>query len=153
MGFDPLTAALIVTATSTAASIYSTQKAGRAQQRSFEAQQRKAEIENVRQARQAIRQAALARSAMINQAANTGGMGGSALAGGTSSIQSQLGGNLNFMASVAEENTAITNASIDAAKYSSNAAVFGQVGQLAGTIFSAKGGFKELFKPKGTPTA
>lgn len=148
MGIETLIA---ITAVSTAASIYSTQKAGRAQQRSFEAQQRKAEIENVRQARQAVRQAALQRSAMINQAANTGGMGGSALAGGTSSVQSQLGGNLNFMASIAEENTAITNASMDAARYSSNAAVFGQVGQLAGTIFSAKGGFKELFKPTGTP--
>ncbi len=151
MGLDPLTLAIVAVG-STAASIYNTQKAGRAQKRAFEAQQRKAEIENVRQARQAVRQAALARSAMINQAANTGGIGGSALAGGVSSVQSQLGGNLNFMASIAEENTAITNASIDAAKASTDAAVFGQIGQLAGTIFSAKGGFKELFKPKGTTT-
>lgn len=134
-----------------AAAIYSADqqaKAGRQQQRAFEAEQRRAEIENVYKARQAVRQARVAQAQMESQAALTGGVGGSAVAGGVSSVQSQLGGNLNYMASIAEENTASAKAQMAAARASTNAAIAGTIGSFAGsqggkdfmkTIFSGGG--------------
>jgi hypothetical protein len=86
---------------------------------------------------------------MTNVAAQTGGMGSSALAGGTSSVGAQLSGNLSYMQDVAEQNTAISNAQIASAGFEGQAArargrgaVYGAIGDLAGTIFSAGGGFK-----------
>lgn len=124
-------------------------EASAAQQRvAYQAEQRRAEVQNIRAVRQQIRGARLAQAAMTNVAAQTGGMGSSALAGGTSSIGSQLTGNINYMAQVAEQNTAISNAQIasstaqgQAARAQGRAAVYGAVGDLAGTIFSAKGGW------------
>ena len=108
-------------------------KAGKAQ---AAAEQRRADIENVFRARQSIRQARLAQAAMVNRAAQTGGMGSSGLAGGMSSVGSQLGSSLNLMASIAEENQVIFNASNTANRAQTNAAVFGAIGKLADTIFA-----------------
>lgn len=113
-----------------------TAEAGKQQRRAFEAEQRKAEIENVYKARQAVRQARIAQAQMQSQAALTGGMGGSAAAGGMASVQSQLAGNLDYMASIAEENTAISDARIAAARASTNAAIAGTIGEFQKTIFS-----------------
>jgi hypothetical protein len=121
---------------STAYSIDQQAKAGRQNQRAFEAEQRRAEIENVYKARQAVRQARVAQAQMESQAALTGGVGGSAAAGGVASVQSQLGGNLNYMASIAEENTASAKAQISAARASTNAAIAGTIGDFTKTIFS-----------------
>lgn len=122
-----------------------------AQQRvAFQAEQRRAEVQNVRAVRQQIRSARMAQAAMTNVAAQTGGMGSSALAGGTSSVQSQLTGNINYMAQIAEQNTAIGNAQIassvaqgQAARAQGRAAVYGAIGDISGTIFSAKGGWSK----------
>ena len=89
---------------------------------------------------------------MANIAAQTGGMGSSALAGGLGSIGSQASSNLSYMSQIAEANTAIGGAQLEGARAQSagaakiavaqsNAAVWGAVGQLSGTIFSA-------YKPK-----
>lgn len=119
-----------------AAALYSIDqqaKTGRQQQRAFEAEQRKADIENVYKARQSVRQARIAQAQMQSQAVMTGGVNGSALAGGMSSVQSQLGGNLNYMASIAEENTASQRAQMNAARASTNAAIAGTIGSFAGS--------------------
>lgn len=108
-------------------------KAGKAQ---AAAEQRRADIENVYKTRQAIRQARLAQGAMINTAAQTGGVGGSGVAGGVSSVASQLGGNLSFMDSVARENNVILSTQNTMGKAQTNAAIFGAVGQLGQTIFA-----------------
>jgi hypothetical protein len=105
-------------------------RAGRQQQRAFEAEQRKADIENVYKARQSVRQARIAQAQMQSQAVMTGGVGGSALAGGMSSVQSQLGGNLNYMASIAEENTASQRAQMNSARATTNAAIAGTIGEF-----------------------
>jgi hypothetical protein len=70
------------------------------------------------------------------------------LAGGMSSVQSQLGGNLNYMANIAAENTNIANAQIGAAKASSNAAIAGTIGQFAGSK-SGQTMFDYFNKPSG----
>lgn len=119
-------------------------KAGRQQQRAFEAEQRRAEIENVYKARQAVRQARVAQAQMESRAVLTGGVGGSAVAGGVSSVQSQLGGNLNYMASIAEENTASARAQMAAARASTNAAIAGTIGNFAGSQ-GAKDAMKTIF--------
>lgn len=118
----------------TAASIASTQKAGRAAERQAEAEQRRAEIQNVRNVRQSIREARLAQASIQSQGALSGALMGSGVAGGMASVGSQLGGNLNYIASIAEENTNIFNASIAGARAQTNATIFGQVGQLAGSM-------------------
>ena len=139
--------AFYIMAGAAAASAYSSYQSGKASQRQFAAEQRRAEIQNVRNVRQQIREARLAQASMTNVAAQTGGMGGSALAGGTSSVGAQLAGNLSYMTDIARENTAITAAAADAAQAQSNAAVFGSIGQLAGTIFQAQGGYQALRRP------
>jgi hypothetical protein len=133
------TAGWIMIGASTAATVASVdqqRQAGKRQQRAFEAEQKKAEIQNVRSVRSQIRQARLAQSQMSNVAAQTGGLFGSGLAGGTSSVASQTAGNINYMSQIAEQNTAIGQAQLGAAKAQSNAAIYGQIGSLAGTIFS-----------------
>jgi hypothetical protein len=122
-----------VIAAATAASAYSSYKAGEAQQDQYAAEARKAEIQNIRSVRQQIREARMTQASMTNVAAQTGGMGGSALAGGTSSVGSQLAGNLSYMSDIADQNTAITNAAISASQWQTTATIFGQVGNLAGT--------------------
>jgi hypothetical protein len=152
MGADPFTAAVIgISAAFTAKSISQQKKAGKAQEaaaaeqrKAYKAEQQKAEVQNVRNVRQQIRSARLAQAQMTNQAALSGGMGGSGLAGGTASVGSQLAGTLGYMSDIAAQNTAISNAQIassqfmgQAARAQSKAAVYGQVGQLTGTIFGS----------------
>jgi hypothetical protein len=123
------------------------QAAAQQQQVAFQADQRRAEVQNIRNVRSQIRAARLAAGSMTNIAAQTGGIGSSALAGGTASVGSQLSGNLSYMQDVARENTAIANAQIatagfqaQAARAAGRAAVYGAVGDVAGTIFSTTGG-------------
>jgi hypothetical protein len=143
---DPITIAAVVGAGATVASAQEQRKAGKAAQRQYEAEGRKAEIQNIRSVRQQIREARLAQAAMTNVAAQTGGMGGSGLAGGISSVGTQLAGNLNYMQQIARENTAIGAAAAEGAQAMSNAAVYGTVGKLSGTIFEGMGGYPQLSK-------
>ena len=124
--------ALYVLAAATAASAYSSYKSGQAQKEQYQAESRKAEVQNIRSVRQQIREARMTQASMTNVAAQTGGMGGSALAGGLSSVGSQLAGNLNYMSDIADQNTAITNAAISASQYQTSATIFGQIGSFAG---------------------
>lgn len=130
-----LTSILIGTAIAgTVASIASTAQAGSAARRQAEAEQRRAEIQNVRNVRQSIREARLAQASIQSQGALSGALMGTGVAGGMASVSSQLGGNLNYISSIAEENTNIFNASIAGARAQTNATIFGQVGQLAGSM-------------------
>ena len=152
---DPITLAYIAIGTQavgTIASANEQRKAGKAAQRQYAAEERKSEVQNVRSVRQQIREARLAQASMTNVAAQTGAMGSSALAGGVSSVGSQLSGNLNYMQQIAKENTAIGAAAAEGAQAMSNAAVYGAIGELGGTIFSGMGGFKALRPPTTTPT-
>jgi hypothetical protein len=137
-----------IAAAAAVGSVVETRKAGKAAEQQYRAEQRKAEIQNVRNVRQQIREARLTQASMTNTAAQTGGMGGSGLAGGTSSVGAQLAGNLSYMSDIATENTAISNAAIARIQASTNAAIFGTVGKMANTIFSDMGGYKSLSTPK-----
>jgi len=124
------------------ATAYSVYESGQAQEEQYRGEQRKAEVQNVRNVRQQIREARLTQASMTNVAAQTGGMGGSGLAGGTSSVGSQLAGNLGYMSDIATENTAITNAAISATQWQTTATIFGAIGSVAGTYGKASGKIK-----------
>lgn len=152
MGMDPITLSYIAAAGATVSAVSQVQsareqrRAGAAAQRQYEAEGRKAEVQNIRAVRQQIREARLAQAAMTNVAAQTGGMGGSALAGGVSSVGAQLSSNLNYMQQIARENTAIGAAAAEGAQAMSNASVYGTIGKLSGTIFEAAGGTPSVRK-------
>lgn len=132
MGIE--TALIALAVGSTAASIYSTEKAASAAARQARAERRKAEIQNIRSVRQSIREARLAQASLESQGALSGALMGTGVAGGMASVSSQLGGNLNYISAIAEENTNIFNASMAGARAQANATIFGQVGQLAGSM-------------------
>jgi hypothetical protein len=130
--------ALGVLAVGTVASVSEQRKAGKAAEQQYRAEERKSEIQNIRSVRQQIREARMVQASMTNVAAQTGGMGGSGLAGGTSSVGAQLAGNLGYMSQIAEQNTAITSAAIAGVRASTNATIFSTIGSLAGTYGSIK---------------
>lgn len=133
--------AVVAAVGSTAASIYSSRKAAKASERQARAEQRRAEIQNVRNIRQSIREARLAQGSIVSQGALSGTLGSTGVAGGLSSVSAQLGGNLNYIASIAEENTNIFNATLAGARAASNASIFGQVGSLAYSVGKDMGAF------------
>jgi hypothetical protein len=132
-----------------------TERAQAASQQQYAAESKKAEIQNIRSVRQQIRQSRVAQSSMLNVGAQTGGMGGSALAGGMSSVGSQLGSNLDYMSQIATANTAIGGAALDystamgeASIASSKANQYSSVAALGSTVFGAVGGFPKTPTPK-----
>lgn len=139
----------VMATVSTVAQIDASNRAQAASERQFQASQQKAEIQNTRSLRQQIRQARAAQATMSNVAAQAGGVGGSAVAGGTSSIASQLGGNINYMSQVAEANTAYGQAGVDVASAQADAAMWGSIGSFSGTIFNAVGGPQKVQKYLG----
>lgn len=136
-GFVTAVVATSVYAVSTYKQIEATKDARRATERQAAAEKRRADVQNVRSIREQVRATRLAQGQMTNQGAQSGGMGGSGLAGGLSSLASQQQGNIGFMSDIAEQNTAIGQAGLEAAKASSNAAIWGTVGQAAATVGSA----------------
>lgn len=136
-GFVTAVVATGIYAVSTYKQIDETKKARQATERQYAAEGRRAEVQNVRSIREQVRATRLAQGQMTNQGAQSGGMGGSALAGGLSSLASQQQGNIGFMSDIAEQNTAIGAAGLDAARAQSNAAIWGTVGQVAATVGSA----------------
>lgn len=116
------------------------QQQAEATQRQYQEEKKRADIQNLRSVREQIRAARVAQSSMVNQAALTGGTGGSGVAGGVASTGSQLSGNVNYMQQIAAANTAIAGEAATAAYYGSQAAqaqseaaIWGTIGQAAGT--------------------
>lgn len=140
MGLDPITLAAYAAVGASSAAVVSSVQAGKSAREQARAEQRRADIQNVRSIRQSIREARLAQASLVSQGAVSGALMGSGVAGGLSSVASQLGGNLNYISQIAEENTNIFNAQIAGARAASNATIFGQVGQLAGGIYKEKTG-------------
>lgn len=129
---------------------------GRAQEQArqqYAAESKKSEIQNIRSVRQQIRQSRVAQSSMLNVGAQTGGMGGSGLAGGISSVGSQLGSNLDYMSQIAKQNTAIGGFALGYSNEMANASIAASRQQLAGaqmgmatSIFGGLGGYDKVAK-------
>lgn len=130
-----------------------TKRAQEQARQQYAAESKKAEVQNIRSVRQQIRQARIARSSMLNVGAQTGGMGGSGLAGGISSVGSQLGSNLDYMSQVAKQNTAIGGFALGYSNEMANASIASSRQQLASTqlglgmsIFGGMGGYDKVAK-------
>jgi hypothetical protein len=130
-----------------------TERARQQSANQFAAESKKADIQNVRNVRQQIRQTRLAQSSMLNVGAQTGGTGGSGMAGGIASAGSQLGGNLSYMSQIATQNTAIGQAALgyssamaDASIASSRAQDYSNIASIGSTIFSGVNGYEKVNK-------
>jgi hypothetical protein len=130
-----------------------TERARQQSANQFAAESKKADIQNVRNVRQQIRQTRLAQSSMLNVGAQTGGIGGSGMAGGIASAGSQLGGNLSYMSQIATQNTAIGQAALgyssamaDASIASSRAQDYSNIASIGSTIFSGVNGYEKVNK-------
>ena len=133
-----------------------TGRAQEASQQQYAAETKKAEIQNIRSVRQQIRQARVAQSSMTNVGAQTGGMGSSAMAGGMSSVGSQLGSNIDYMSQIAKQNTAIGGFALGYNTEMANASMASSRQQLASTqlglgmsIFGGMGGYDKIAKAIG----
>lgn len=138
MGIEVLAVASLA---SSAIGIKKQRDASKAQERAARAEQRRAEIQNIQQTRRQIREARVQAGSLVNQAALSGGIGGSGLAGGLSSVGAQLGGQLNYMSQIAQQNQTIFDEQVSAARSSSQAQTFGALGQMGLGIF------KDFYNP------
>jgi hypothetical protein len=153
-------ASAVLFAYGTSESLKESQKARQATERGtaqaklgFEAESKKADIQNVRAVRSQIRTSRLAQSTMTNVGAQTGGMGGSGVAGGIASVGSQLGSNLGYMSDIAKINTTIGQAALgyssamaDASIFSSKAQDATNIASVGSTAFTTFGGPKAVAK-------
>ena len=115
-----------------------------AQRKAANAQERQQKLNTQRSQRQAIREAQIRRAQAMSAASQLGGLGGSAVQGGVSSLGSQLGSGLGF-------STQMSDLSSQISKYSSRAETFGAIGQLGMTVFKGMGGFDTLNKGPTKP--
>ena len=88
--------ATVIAAIGATAAVAGTVQANRAQKRAAGAQRQQQQLQSRRSQRQAVREAQIRRAQGQVQAGALGVTGGSGLAGGQSSLSSQLGGNLGF---------------------------------------------------------
>jgi len=116
----------VVSAGATVAGILSQRKAAKQQRKLARVQARRQQLNQIRSAR-------IQRGRAINVAAQTGGLGGSAVEGATGSVLSQLGGNLSFLDTVSNLQQSI-NRSL------ANSAIFGAVADVSADISTASGG-------------
>lgn len=112
-----------------------------AQKRAYAAEKQRADISTIRSIRQNIRQARLASSSMVNTGYQTGAVGSSGLAGGTSSIGSQVASNVNYTGTSSyltnlsninqlASSQALMQGQVQSAKYQANAQIAGQIGSF-----------------------
>lgn len=128
------------------ASVAGTVVSYNAQKKAAAASRQQQELATSRSNRQAIREAQLKRAQAIAAGAAMGGLGGSAMAGGLSSLGSQLGSGLGF-------SSQMSGLSADIEKFQQRAATWGAIASMGGSLFQAGGGFdglKAAFQPKPT---
>lgn len=117
------------------ASVAGTVVSYNAQKKAAAASRRQQELATSRSNRQAIREAQLKRAQAIAAGAAMGGLGGSAMAGGLSSLGSQLGSGLGF-------SSQMSGLSADIEKFQQRAATWGAIASMGGSLFQAGGGFE-----------
>ncbi len=108
-----------------------------AQKKAAAAARKQQELTTQRSNRQAIREAQLRRAQAIAAAASMGALGGSALAGGLSSLGAQLGSGLGY-------STQMSALSSQIEKYSARAATGNAIAGIGGNLFQLGGGFDGL---------
>jgi len=123
--------------------VRSQERAAAAQAQAVERQERQQEVAAAASRRRSVRSAQVQRARALASAQALGATGGSAIAGGTASLRSQLGTNLGFQTQMSGLSREISGFSQQAgvamgqARRASNmASLYGGVGQFAGQFDS-----------------
>ena len=136
----------IFTVIGAVAAVAGTAIAYNSQKKASRTAQRQQELQTARERRQAIRETQIRRAQTVAAGAQQGGLGGSSIAGGLSSLGSQLGSGLGF-------STAMSAMSSDINRYNQRAATWSSIAGIGSSIFQAGGGWDTLadtFKKKPT---
>lgn len=141
----PWAAGLAVSLIGTGLSYMQQRKAQKAQEEAAQQQNNLADLENRKARIQAVREARIKRQQMIAAAGATGSMESSGLAGGTSSLASQLGSNVGFANQRQAISTNVMNLTNKATKAENQAGIYSAIGDIGDTIFSDLGGYNNLF--------
>ena len=148
-----LVTSAVIVAGATVASYAQQRKSAKAQARANAAEQRRAEIANARERRQQVRNARVQRASLESQAALTGVVGSSGVEGAAANIQTQLGDNLSFLDQNAALSQEASIANQQAQDYSSRAAGYAALGEVAGKAGSVYGGRTKTAKTSVQPTS
>jgi hypothetical protein len=116
----------------------------KAQKKSMQAQERASSVEEARKRTQATREARIKR-AMIESSAGNQQVGGSGLAGGTSSLSSQFGENIGYSNTMQGFGAIASAANQRAADAGASASMWQGIGSLAGSMTN----WQSIFKPSG----
>lgn len=115
-----------------------------AQKKAAKAQEKQQELSTRRSRRQAIREAQVRRAAAVNAAAQLGGLDGSAIAGGVTSLNSQTSESIGF------SNT-MSGLSREISKFSNQAQLLSDAASLGFAAFKSYGSKDP--KPKAATTS
>lgn len=128
------------------------EKSVKAQRRQGAAQLRMQNIEMQRQRIAQVREARAKRAQILAASESAGVAGGSGEAGGIGSIQSQLGANLSFLDTAQASQQYQFKQGVKSADAQADAAMWGAIGSLSGTVFAAAGGPSTAFGGNTSPT-
>ena len=123
-----------IAATAAVASSVAQRKQAKAANAANRAQQRQADIANARERRAAIRAARVARSSVESQAATSGIIGSSSVAGSMSNITSATNENISFLDQNQQLNSRASAANRQASSWAARGATFEVLGALAGKL-------------------
>jgi hypothetical protein len=116
--------------------------ASAAAEKRFQVSEQKAQVQNVRAVRGLIRQRRIQQASMLNQAAASGGIGGSGYAGGRSAAMAQSTGAISSMAQIANYNTQMGQYSLQESNSLAQAQIYGSMGNMFMGMFNSAGGFQ-----------
>ena len=143
-------AALVVSAVGTTASIYQGNKAADESKKAQKAQNRMAQLKAAREKRSQLAQRRKAVAANEAMGVATGTAGSSSELGSIASIGAQTASNVGFINRQESLANRASKANRASATYSNRAAAFGQVANVASSLFSASSPQGLIKQPKST---
>jgi hypothetical protein len=135
---------LAITAYSTHKQIEAAKETQKFREKQAEEERKRANIQNVRGMREQIRAQRAAAAQIENASALAGTSTSSGAAGGIAGTQADLAGNMAYMGQMSTLDQRVSELGVGAAGAQADAAKWGAIGGLSGTIFSGSGGFKAM---------
>jgi len=132
----------VISAVATVASVVQGQRAASAQRRATETQMRQQEVQARASRRRSIRAAQVQRAQTLASAQGLGATGSSAVAGGISSLSSQLGTSLGFQTQMSGLSRDISTFSMQADRATGQAQLFSGIQKMTG--ISPREAFDEI---------
>ena len=136
----------IVMAAAAVVGAVSSVRSANAQKKAGQASQRQQEVQSSASRRAAIREMQIKRAQTLAGSQAAGVSGGSGIAGGLSSLSSQVGANLGY-------SSQMSGLSKEISMYNMQAQTSGAIAGIAGTVFQGLGGWDTLstmMQPKPT---